>query len=104
MSVSLLELRNIIACAKMIVAHSLRREINQGVFYKIDYLKEQAAEYKLHPVSRNNKEALSFAKQLLNGIEYYRTISNSIAHKQFLQQLNVSETEINNICSQINKQ
>ncbi|HEY5918900.1 MAG TPA: hypothetical protein VIU13_15895 [Chryseolinea sp.] len=67
----------------------------------VDYLKEQASELKLDD-KKQMKDALAFGKQLLTGIEYYRSISDKISQTdRFNVQLNNLETEISTISYQI---
>jgi len=65
----------------------------------VDYLREQLSE----PVAENAKktrDTIDFAKQLLTGIEYYRSISDKISSKdKFNTQLDELESEIRNISS-----
>ena len=60
----------------------------------VDYFNEQ-----LEEVDRDNakqcRELTNFAKQLLNGISYYRSISPKVKHSEkFLTQLTIVEDEI----------
>jgi hypothetical protein len=67
----------------------------------IDYLKEQASELK-HDDKKQMKDALDFGKQLLKGIEYYRSISDKISQtNRFNDQLDHLEEEINTISSEV---
>jgi len=67
----------------------------------IDYLREQSSELKPDD-KKQMKEPLDFAKQLLTGIEYYRSISDKISQTdRFNVQLNELEAEINSISDEI---
>lgn len=60
----------------------------------VDYLKEQTAELKQDEV-REIKDAIDFAKQLLTGIEYYRSISGTMPSRlRFNSRLDSLENEI----------
>ena len=63
----------------------------------VDYLKEQSSEL-IKTDGKRTKDMLDFAKQLLTGIEYYRSISDKISSKEkFNTHLNNLESEILNI-------
>jgi hypothetical protein len=65
----------------------------------IDYLKEQSLEAIATDVKKT-KGVFDFARQLLTGIEYYRSISAEISRKdEFNNQLNNLESEIHSISS-----
>jgi hypothetical protein len=66
----------------------------------VDYLKEQSSSL-IRTDTKRTKDMLDFAKQLLTGIEYYRSISDTISNRdKFNLQLNELESEIRNISSQ----
>jgi hypothetical protein len=63
----------------------------------VDYVKEQVSDLKREE-AKKTKEILDFVKQLLTGIAYYRTISNTISNsKRFNNQLDDLELEANDI-------
>ena len=67
----------------------------------VDYLREQASELKADD-KKQMKDALDFGKQLLSGIEYYRSMSNKISQtERFNIQLNDLETEVNVISHEV---
>lgn len=67
----------------------------------VDYLKEQTSESGKED-NKQLKDALDFSKQLLLGIEYYRSISDKISNSdRFNDQLAYLESEINTISNKI---
>ena len=67
----------------------------------VDYLREQASELKPDD-KKQMKDALDFGKQLLSGIEYYRSMSDKISQtERFNIQLNDLETEVNAISNEV---
>jgi hypothetical protein len=65
----------------------------------VDYLKEQSSEL-INADAKKTKDMHDFAKQLLTGIEYYRSISDKISGTdKFNAQLSGLESEIHNISS-----
>jgi hypothetical protein len=80
--------------------HMFINELNLNV----EYLKEQILELKKED-AKQVKDALDFAKQLLTGIEYYRSISDEIYNSvQFNSQLSTFESEIIDLVSLISAQ
>jgi hypothetical protein len=70
----------------------------------VEYLREQVAELKKED-TKQKKDVLDFAKQLLAGIEYYRSISDNIlGPDQFNGQLNKFESEISKLTTLISDQ
>jgi hypothetical protein len=67
----------------------------------VEYLEEQATSLKKEDV-KQTKDVLDFAKQLLTGIAYYRTISDKISGPgQFNEQLDNFEDKISKLTSLI---
>ncbi len=65
----------------------------------VDYLREQSSELSKEDVKKT-KDIFDFAKHLLTGIQYYRSISAKISSSEkFNTQLNDLESEIDNISS-----
>jgi hypothetical protein len=63
----------------------------------VDYAKEQVSDLKKEDVKKT-KDVLDFLKQLLTGIEYYRTISGNLSESErFNSQLNDLESEVNSL-------
>ncbi len=62
-----------------------------------DYLKEKLSDSKKDD-AKQMKNAVDFGKQLLSGIEYYRSISDKLSHRDhFNDQLEQLEDEIKNV-------
>jgi hypothetical protein len=69
----------------------------------VEYLREQLADLKGSD-TRQIKDALDFGKQLLCGIEYYRTILHQLPDPdRFANQLTECETEIKKIALQLSE-
>jgi hypothetical protein len=67
----------------------------------VQYLKEQAQELKSGE-TRQMKDVIDFGKQLLSGIDYYRSLADeSLQQFNFKEQLTRYETEVSNISNDI---
>lgn len=70
----------------------------------VDYLLEKAAALKEQSDPKLAKDILDFGKQLLSGIDYYRSISENIGDSAtFINQLGKFESEINQLISGLSR-